>query len=86
MNCMNYNQNQHFGLFKFLWGYITFYLNSPKCYSRKIINTQTAYITGCLAVVQNTLLKQKVSLKQTHEIKFLSLNNSVTKTLENTFI
>jgi len=32
-----------FGLFKFQSGYRKLYLNSPKGYSRKVINVQTAY-------------------------------------------
>jgi len=40
-NCMNYDHNKMFGLFKFLSGYRKLYLNSPKGYSRKIINAQT---------------------------------------------
>ena len=39
---MNYDHNKNFGLFKFQSGYRKFYLNSPKGYSRKIINAQTA--------------------------------------------
>jgi len=42
INCMNYDHNKIFGLFKFQSGYRKFYLNSPKGYSRKIINAQTA--------------------------------------------
>jgi len=42
INCMNYDHNQFFGLFKFHSGYVKFYLNSPKGYNRKIINAQTA--------------------------------------------
>jgi len=38
---MNYDHNKKFGLLKFNSGYGTFYLNSPKGYSRKIINAQT---------------------------------------------
>jgi len=41
MNSMNYDHNQLFGLFEFQSGYRKFYLNSPKGYSRKIINVQT---------------------------------------------
>ena len=40
-NFMNYDHNQMFGLFKFQSSYRKFYLNSPKGYSRKIINAQT---------------------------------------------
>jgi len=43
MICMNYDNNKKFGLLKFLSGYGKFYLNSPKGYSRKIINAQTGY-------------------------------------------
>ena len=41
MNCMTYDHNQLFGLFKFHSGYGKFYLRSPKGYNRKIINAQT---------------------------------------------
>ena len=40
-NCMNYDHNKMFGLFKCQSGYRKLYLNSPKGYSRKIINAQT---------------------------------------------
>ena len=45
MNCMNYDHNKKFGLIKFHSGYGTFNLNSPKGYSRKIINAQTVSAT-----------------------------------------
>ena len=38
---MNYDHNKIFGLFKFKSGYRKLCLNSPKGYSRKIINAQT---------------------------------------------
>jgi len=38
---MNNDHNTIFGLFKFQSGYRKLYLNSPKGYSRKIINVQT---------------------------------------------
>ena len=41
MICMNYDNNKKFGLLQFYSGYVNFYLNSPKIYSRKIINAQT---------------------------------------------
>jgi len=41
-NCMNYDHNKNVGIFKFQSGYRKLYLNSPKGYSRKIINAQTA--------------------------------------------
>ena len=44
MNCMNYDHNQFFGLFKFQSVYRKFYLNRPNGYSRKIINVQTSSI------------------------------------------
>ena len=40
-NCMNYDHNRNFGLFKFQSGYSKLYLNSPKGFSRKIISAQT---------------------------------------------
>jgi len=40
---MNYDHNKKFGLWKFHSGYGTFYFNSPKGYSQKIINAQTEY-------------------------------------------
>ena len=40
-DCMKYDHNKNVGLFKFQSGYRTFYLNSPKGYTRKIINAQT---------------------------------------------
>ena len=43
MICMNYEHNKKFGLLEFRSGYGKFYLNSPKGYSRKIINAQTGY-------------------------------------------
>jgi len=42
MICMNYDANKMFGLLKFHSGYGNIYFNSPKGYSRKIINAQTA--------------------------------------------
>jgi len=39
---MNYDHNKMFGLLKFHLGYGKFNLNSPKGYSLKIINAQTA--------------------------------------------
>jgi len=41
MICMNYDHNKKFGLLKFHSGYGNVYLNSPKGYSKKIINPQT---------------------------------------------
>jgi len=41
MMCMIYDHNKTFRLFKLQSGYRKFYLNSPKGYSRKIINAQT---------------------------------------------
>ena len=41
MICMNYDHNKKFGLLKFHSGYGKFYFNSPKGYTRKIINAQT---------------------------------------------
>jgi len=43
INCMNYDHNKKFGLFKFKSGYRKFNLNSPKGYCRKIINKQTGW-------------------------------------------
>ena len=43
MICMNYDYNKKFGLLKFHSGYGIFYLNSPKGYSRKIINAQADF-------------------------------------------
>jgi len=40
---MNYYNNKKFGLLQFYSGYGKFYLKSPKGYSRKIINAQTAH-------------------------------------------
>jgi len=40
-NCMNYDHNKSFGLFKFPSGCRKLYLNSPNGYSKKIINAQT---------------------------------------------
>jgi len=42
MICINYDHNIKFGLLKFHSGYGKFNLNSPKGYSLKIINAQTA--------------------------------------------
>jgi len=39
---MNCDHNKSFGLFTFQSGYRKLHLNSPKGYSRKIINAQTA--------------------------------------------
>ena len=47
---MNYDHNKKFELLKFYSGYGKFYLNSPKGYSRKIINAQTARNTNVKAV------------------------------------
>jgi len=41
MICINYDHNKKFGLLKFHSNYDIIYLNSPKGYSLKIINTQT---------------------------------------------
>ena len=41
MICMNYDNNKKFGLLQFHLGCGKFYLNSPKGYSRKLINAQT---------------------------------------------
>ena len=41
---MNYDLNKKFGLLKFHSGYGQFNLNSPKCYSLKLINAQTVII------------------------------------------
>jgi len=38
---MTYDHNKYFEQFKFQSGYRELYLNSPKGYSRKIINAQT---------------------------------------------
>ena len=42
MICINYDHYKKFGLFKFHSGHGKFNLNSPKGYSLKIINVQTA--------------------------------------------
>jgi len=42
MICMNYDHNKKFGLLKIHSGYGKFYFNSPKGYTGKIINAQTA--------------------------------------------
>jgi len=39
-NCIKYGHNTNFVLFKFQSGYRKLYLNSPKGYSRKLINAQ----------------------------------------------
>jgi len=44
MICMSYGNNIKFGLLQFHSGYGNFYLNSPKGYSWKIINAQTALV------------------------------------------
>ena len=44
MICMNYDHNKKFGLLKFHSGYGKFNLNSPKGYSLKTINAQTAVL------------------------------------------
>jgi len=41
MICMHYDHNKKFGLLKFHSGYGKYYFNSPKGYSRKIINAPT---------------------------------------------
>ena len=43
-HCMIYDHNKYFELIKFQSGYRKFYLNSPKGFSRKIINVQTENI------------------------------------------
>ena len=45
---MNYDNNKKCGLFKFQSGCKKLYLNSPKGYSRKIINSQTDIIYACM--------------------------------------
>ena len=52
MICMNYDHNKKFGLLKFHAGYEKFNLNSPRGYSLKIINAQTAIVwnIGILAL------------------------------------
>jgi len=44
MNCMNYDLNKYFGLFKVWLGYRKFYLNIPKGYSQKIIKMPSAAV------------------------------------------
>ena len=44
-DCINYDNNKKLGLLQFQSGYGQFYLNSPKGYSRKIINAQTELYT-----------------------------------------
>ena len=46
MICRNYANNKMFGLLQFHSSYGKFYLNSPKGYSRKIINAQTGNAAG----------------------------------------
>jgi len=41
---MNYDNSKQFGLLQFHSGYGKFYLNSPKGYTRKITNAQTARV------------------------------------------
>jgi len=43
MICIHYDHNKKFGLLKFHSGYGKFYFNSPKGYSRTIINAQTVW-------------------------------------------
>ena len=51
-NCINYDHNKKFGLFKFQSSYRKLYLDSSKGYSWKIINAQTVlYI--CKACVSS---------------------------------
>jgi len=47
-NCMKYDHQNNFGLFKFQSGYRKIYLNSPIGYSRKQIYAQTATLSGHL--------------------------------------
>jgi len=44
MICMPFDHNNKFGLLKFHSGFGKFYFNSPKDYSRKIINAQTGTV------------------------------------------
>jgi len=56
---MNYNHYQFFGLFKFQAGYRKFYLNSPKSYSKKIINTQIGHVL-VMSMTNSSLVKDKI--------------------------
>jgi len=61
MICMNYDHNRKFGLLKFHSGNEKFHLNSPKGYSLKIINVQTAS-KPCQLVLKKSLLPDKKQL------------------------
>jgi len=61
---MNYHNNKKFGLLQFHSGYGTFYLNSPKGYSRKIINAQTgSYLNTQLFASPQFKYKLTLALK-----------------------
>jgi len=49
---MNYDHNKNVALFKFQLGYRKIYLNSPKGYSRKIINAQKFYTAQTISKLQ----------------------------------
>jgi len=57
MICMNYDHNKKFGLLKYHSGYGKFNLISPKGYSLKIINAQTA----ALFMLGNILEKKRLT-------------------------
>jgi len=67
--CMNFDHNKKFGLLKFHSGYGKFNLNSPKGYSLKIINAQTAhFILGILHNVSCIMLiRYKTQKSITHK-------------------
>ena len=72
MICMKYDHNKKFGLLKFHSGYGQFNLNSPKGYSLKIINAQTAS-TRIIFCVNNIF----VSLSFSHgvSLSYFKLQN-----------
>ena len=65
MICRNYANNKKFGVLQIHSGYEQFYLNSPKGYSRKIINAQTGLLTlaNCEGQLSQTMLNVKVVCK-----------------------
>ena len=58
MICMHYDHNQFFGVLKFQLGYRKLYLNSPKGYGRKIINSQTDYVFTKITKMASMLLSK----------------------------
>ena len=64
MNCMNYDHNKKFRLFKFQSGYRKLYFNSPRAIVEKIINVQTAITESFMHnIFYNSFIANLYSIK-----------------------